>query len=77
MKLGVGRAASDAHVLRQRDYVAKIKLRGKTSAHSKVEDIMTATPQCASPSFTLDDVLQLFTTYGCARGSSVCPGPSH
>ena len=25
---------------------------------------MTATPQCASPDFTLDDVLQLFTTYG-------------
>ena len=44
--------------------MAKIKLRGKTSATSQVEEIMTATPQCASPDFTLDDVLQLFTTYG-------------
>ena len=51
-------------IITTRDYICKMKVHGRESASTRVRSVMTPTPQCASPDFTLDDVLQLFTTFG-------------
>ena len=53
-----------ASLVQERDYVYKIKVEGKTSVDTSIREVMTRTPWCASPDFSLDDVLSLMTRYG-------------
>ena len=53
-----------AGIITERDYIYKIKVEGRTSVDTLIRDVMTRTPWCASPDFTLDDILSLMTRYG-------------
>lgn len=51
-------------IVTERDYVYKVKMQGRESINTRVSQIMSTTPWCATPDFTLDDILTVMTTYG-------------
>ena len=51
-------------IITERDYVAKVKVEGRASQDTQVAEVMTRTPWCASLDYSLDDVLQVMTSYG-------------
>jgi signal-transduction protein with cAMP-binding, CBS, and nucleotidyltransferase domain len=48
-------------IVTERDYARKIILQGRSSKHTAVEEIMTASPITVTPEFTLQQCLRIMT----------------
>lgn len=52
-----------AGILSERDYARKVVLRGRTSADTKVSEIMTTDVRTVTPTDTIDDCMDLMTRH--------------